>query len=210
MSKKLEEKQRRRQAEERKRAEQQRAARRRNAITGVITVLVLALVVGLIVVQRSGEREQVEGVAAREAGCGEIQEVEDQGRSHIAAGATHDPYNSNPPTSGPHFDQPATTGFYSDPLQPEQLVHNLEHSQIVIWYDPGAPQTTIDQIEALVDQEREATVAAPYPEIEEGTFVLTAWTRSQSCERVSQDIVNDFRRQFQGMGPERIAPPFTG
>lgn len=211
MSKKLAEKQQRRLAEERRRSEQRRAARRRNGITAVITLVVVALVVGLIMFERGGGSESAQGVAAGEAGCGEIEEFDNQGRDHISVGATHDPYNSSPPTSGPHYDQPATTGFYTDPLEPEQLVHNLEHGMIVIWYDPGASQTTLDQIEALVDQEREATVAAPYDDIDDRyNFVLTAWQNSQGCARVSQEVVDDFRRELQGQGPERIAPPFTG
>ena len=35
---------------------------------------------------------------------------------HIKVGESHEPYNSNPPTSGPHYDQTARSGFRTDIL----------------------------------------------------------------------------------------------
>lgn len=213
MSKKLQEKQQRRLAEERRREEQQRAARRRNLVTISVAAVVVALVVGSIFYQRQQEEKTLEnvGVAASEAGCEAIERPEEQGRDHIEEGAPHDPYNTSPPTSGPHYGTPAQPDFYASALPPEQLVHNLEHGQIVIWYRPDAPQETIDAIEALTEQEPGATVASPYEDIEEPyTFALTGWQGLQRCTRVSQEVVDDFRRAFQGKGPEALTPPFTG
>jgi hypothetical protein len=85
------------------------------------------------------------------------------------------------------------------------LVHNLEHGQIVFWYDPEAPQAVVDALEAVVDEQPDALIAVPWPEIESPyTFTMTAWTRSQSCRQVSQDVVNEFRAEFQGKGPENV------
>ncbi|MFN2524889.1 MAG: DUF3105 domain-containing protein [Actinomycetota bacterium] len=212
MSKKLLEKQRRRLEEEKRRAEQRSAARRRNVITLVVAILVLALVIGAIYVQRRAEEPSGPvGVAAGEAGCGPIERDEEQSRDHIEVGTPHEPYTTSPPSSGPHYETPAATGFYPSPLEPEQVVHNLEHSQIVIWYRSDVSEQTLDQIEAVVDQEPQATVALPYDDIEgSASFVLTAWTASQSCARVSQEVIDDFRREFQGKGPEKFVPEFEG
>ncbi|HEX2240350.1 MAG TPA: DUF3105 domain-containing protein [Actinomycetota bacterium] len=212
MSKKLLEKQRRRLEEEKRLAERRSAARRRNLITLVVAVVVSALVVGAIYMQRRAEEPSGPvGVAASQAGCGAIERPEEQGREHIEVGSPHEPYSSSPPTSGPHYETPASTGFYPSALEPEQVVHNLEHSQIVIWYRPDVSETTLDQLEAIVDQEPLATLAVPYEDIEgSASFVLTAWGASQSCARVSQEVIDDFRRQFQGQGPEKLVPPFDG
>ena len=214
MSKKLEEKQARRLAEERRKAEQRKAALRRNAVTIGTAVLVSAIVVVAIVMQKKdgtgGVPDNV-GVSAAEANCGEIETFEEQPADHIDPGSAHEPYNSSPPTSGPHYEVPAESSFFVDPLPPEQLVHNLEHGQIVIWYLPDAPAETLQQIEDLVRQEPLATAAAPYSDIESpNQFVLTAWGASQECEKVSQEVVDDFRREYQGKAPEKIAPPFEG
>ena len=58
-------------------------------------------------------------------------------------------YSSTPPTSGCHLDSPADWGPYTSPQNPVQLIHNLEHGGIVIWYQPGAVEA--DEVAALTD-----------------------------------------------------------
>lgn len=58
-----------------------------------------------------------------------------QGQEHIQNGAEHPAYNSNPPTSGWHYQQPAKAGFYDKPMADETLLHNLEHGHVVISYN---------------------------------------------------------------------------
>jgi hypothetical protein len=219
VSKKLQEKQRRRLEQERRQQERRRAARRRNLVTVGIGVLVALLVVVLVIRDRQQETEATEeltGISAEEAGCGEVEEPDTEGRTHVDVG-TQVEYGTTPPTSGDHWPVdgnvpvPANTGFYTTPLEEEQLVHNLEHSHIVIWYRPDAPAEVTDALEVIVDQERVATVAVPYEQVPPGfNFVLTAWGASQACELVSQEVVNDFRSAYQGQGPERLVPPFEG
>ena len=215
MSKKLEQKKARREAEQRRIAEQKKAAFRRNALTIGAALLVTAIVVAAIWFQKEeatapGGAENV-GVAAAQAGCGEIEEPEEQEAAHIEVGEPHDAYSSSPPTSGPHYVEPAVASFYPDQQTTEQIVHNLEHSQIVIWYSPDASPETLDSIEAVVSQESQATLAVPYPDIEPPyEIVLGAWGAMQQCEQVSQEVIDDFRREYQGQGPEKLVPPFEG
>lgn len=213
MSKKLQEKQRRRLEQERRQQEQRQAARRRNLVTVGIAVLVALLVVILVIRDRQQETEETEeltGVAAAQAGCGEVEETDEEGKTHVPEG-TDVEYGTTPPTSGDHYATPANAGFYPVALPEEQLVHNLEHGLIVIWYRPDAPSQVREALEVVVDQERVATVATPYDLVPTGfNFVMTAWGASQACEKVSQEVVDDFRREYQGKGPEKIAPPFTG
>ena len=57
------------------------------------------------------------------------------GAQHIPAGSVaHPPYNSNPPTSGWHWPQPAAWGTYDAELPDEQVIHNLEHGGVWIAY----------------------------------------------------------------------------
>lgn len=220
MSKKLEEKQRRREAEERKKDALRKAQRKRNLITTVVALLVAGGVVAAIFMQREAETTATStyGVSETEANCGEIEEHEIQGADHIAVGDSHSGYATNPPTSGPHYNEaglgPVQTGFYTDASEapPEGVVHNLEHGMIVFWYSPDAPPEVIEDLELAVDDESVASVATPWSDIEgDANFVMTAWGVSQSCEQVSRQVVNDFRRAYQGIaGPEKIAPPFSG
>ena len=69
------------------------------------------------------------------------------GQTHIATRSPGGPYSSTPAASGPHWDTPANWGVYQTPQAQEQVIHNLEHGGIVIWYQ--ADQVTADQIAAL-------------------------------------------------------------
>ena len=213
MSKKLEQKQARRLEEERRKAERRREALRRNFVTIGVAVLVTAIVVAAIVYQRDQEEGVAGdiGVSIAEANCTDVERPEDQGRAHIDIGTPHEPYSTDPPTSGPHYEVPAATGFYPDQLPPEQLIHNMEHGQIILWYKPDLPQESTTAIEDLVSAESQATIATPYANIEpQYEVVVTAWRATMSCEKISQAAIDEFRLQFQGKAPEPLTRPFEG
>jgi hypothetical protein len=233
VSKKLEDKRARRLEQERRKAARQREARRRTLLTTGIAVLVAALVVFLIVSERQGERaaqNEPIGVRLAQAGCTDPQSFPDQTQglasTHIEVGSPHDPYNSSPPTSGPHYSQQAAPGFYPAVLPVEQVVHNLEHGQVVIWYSPDSSEETITMIEDYVERENdkaartpdprsgksqlEPLLGVPYDDIQNGTYAMTTWTNLQTCDRFSSAAVDEFRTQFQGLAPEQFAAPFRG
>lgn len=220
MSKKLEQKQARRLEQERRKAEHRKEALRRNMITIVVAILVAGLVVFAITNEKQKKKDPV-GVASGEAGCEEPQTFEAQEGQHIEEGSAHDPYNSNPPTSGPHYATPADTGFYPAPLETEQVVHNLEHGQIVIWYSSDLSAQDQDLVEEITEDERAATVAVPYDIDPKYKLVLTAWNAGEGkddngtgilegCTDISQEAVNEFRAAYQGKGPEPFTAPFNG
>jgi len=224
MSKKLQEKQRRRLAEQMRRDQQRKAARRSNMITIAIALVIAAAVTVFIISERSGDSDAPpapEGVAASEAGCDEVEDHEEEGSNHVDAGTNVD-YETSPPTSGNHWppENVADPGFYPDAVDEESLVHNLEHGQIVIWYDPDASTQTQENLQGLVNSANDPDalpgsqptgpiIAVPYGDVPEGkSLVLTAWTHSQACSSYSLEAINDFREKFQGRGPEPVAPIF--
>lgn len=216
MSKKLQEKQRRRLAEQARKAQQQKAQRRSNLITLGIALLVGAVVVFLILQQTGGsDTAAPAGTDASEAGCTDIETSQAEGRQHVEDGTDVD-YGTNPPTSGDHYGVQADPGFYPSALPEEQVVHNLEHGQIIIWYAPDAPDAVKDDLEAYVDAANDAVsvqeipplVAVPYDGLEgDATYGLSAWTANQSCVDYSKDVIDSFRQRFQGKGPEVVGVP---
>ena len=107
------------------------------------------------------------------------------GRTHFAQGETYNDYNSNPPTSGPHTAAVAP-GVYDVPVPKESAVHNMEHGQVVVWYNcDGGPQpldeptcTGLRQDLATIVTEAndsgKRVLMTPYAEMDR-RIALTAW-----------------------------------
>jgi Protein of unknown function (DUF3105) len=82
-------------------------------------------------------------------------------------------YNSFPPSSGPHYQQPAPWGIYDDPIKQTILVHNLEHGGIVIQHGDVSEETLKD-IQSFYQDDPYGLVVAPYPRLGK-KIALTAW-----------------------------------
>ena len=62
-------------------------------------------------------------------------------------------WSTFPPSAGAHFDTWAVWGFYRQAVNPREVVHNEEHGGVVIWWGPGVPDATVDELEAFYQQE---------------------------------------------------------
>ncbi|MEP7358026.1 MAG: DUF3105 domain-containing protein [Anaerolineales bacterium] len=136
------------------------------------------------------------------------QDVTVQGRDHIAEGVPHDPYNSDPPTSGPHYAQPAQAGFYDDAPADEYLVHSMEHGYVIIWYNCAQYTAgTCDDLKAKVrDTLSRAGVSAisgtlkliavPRPSMPQ-VLALTAWGRIDKLTQYNASEIIDFIKAFR-------------
>ncbi|MBF8282349.1 MAG: hypothetical protein A2W37_10930 [Chloroflexi bacterium RBG_16_63_12] len=136
---------------------------------------------------------------------------------HIPIGQPHAPYNSNPPTSGPHYEQAAEVGFYDQAPPDEQLVHNLEHGHVIIWYNCG--ELTESQCSRLKSQIREVMasagnslitgtpklVAVPRTEMET-QVALTTWGRLDKFGAFDRQRILNFIKFFRDKAPENNAP----
>ena len=116
-------------------------------------------------------------------------------------------YNSFPPTSGDHWSATQSCGFYENPVPDERIVHNLEHSNIVISYNlPN--QADVDALkvayENLDDGWREHfTVVRPYDQIEVGQVALSAWGVMDVMDGVDEARISRFYEHYVGrLGPE--------
>ena len=82
-------------------------------------------------------------------------------------------YNSFPPSSGPHYAQPAPWSIYPDSVKQTILVHNLEHGGIVIQYG-DVSEETVKEIRSFYQDDPYGVVVTPYPRLEK-KIALTAW-----------------------------------
>lgn len=123
---------------------------------------------------------------------------------HIPAGETAT-YNSNPPTSGAHYDVPAPWGIHNQAPLDESLVHNLEHGGIVISYNPAQIQG--QTLEELRTQARELSqvnprvVLTPRDDLDTA-IALTAWGYLEKLDSYDSTVVKAFYDAHIGRGPE--------
>lgn len=133
-----------------------------------------------------------------------------QGRDHIADGATHPPYNSNPPSSGSHYTSTVRGGFYEEPLPDELVIHNLEHGDVWIAYHPDISDEAKETLESFAGQ---YVVVSPRSE-NEGGVSLVAWGRVDTFdienEFVDEGRIRDFIRRYDNRGPEKVRGIQTG
>lgn len=124
------------------------------------------------------------------------------GRDHIAEGTTHPSYNSNPPTSGPHYASPATPRFYDQELPDEQLVHNLEHGHIWIAYKPNLSPEIVKRLKGFAG----GSVIVTARSKNDNDIALVAWGRLDKFniqnDELSPQRISDFISRYRNRGPE--------
>lgn len=151
----------------------------------------------------------------------------DDGNAHVAVGTTcrspdapcgPDPYSSTPATSGPHWDPSgvANWGVYSTPQNETQLIHNLEHGGIVIWYEPA--QLDADQISQLTSYVqaqisqgiggRYKFILSPWAGEELASpIAVTAWRHLLFLDEVDIGAIDAFVGERYGLAPEPNGGP---
>lgn len=134
---------------------------------------------------------------------------EAQSREHIAIGATHPVYNSNPPSGGWHYNAPAQTGIYDKELPDEQIIHNLEHSHIWFAYKPDlAPE----QIEALAEIAKDygSRIIMTPRAANDLPIAIVAWEhvyKLNAVDATSERQIKAFIDAYRNIaGPERNIP----
>ncbi len=133
---------------------------------------------------------------------GDVYEI--QGREHIPEGSAHDPYNSNVPTSGPHYAKEADWGVYDQELPDEQLVHNLEHGGIWISYTKLSDDER-RQLTALAKAYPQTVIMTPRAK-NENRIVLASWGRLMKFDRIDEQKIRDFIRSNKNHSPEPLVP----
>ena len=83
-------------------------------------------------------------------------------------------YNSFPPSSGPHYAQPAPWGIYPDSIKQTILVHNLEHGGIVIQDGNGVSKDDVQKLQSFYQDDPSGLVVAPYDKLG-NKIAATAW-----------------------------------
>ncbi len=111
-----------------------------NWIVLSILLLVITIVVAAVFIQyQKSEKQSKQSSRIYVEGIGKKAEMH-QTRKHFDSSKNINDiipggYKTIPPTSGDHWSFWAKCGFYPDGIDDEQIVHNLEHSNVVINYN---------------------------------------------------------------------------
>ena len=187
----------------RRKEKKRKESLRSKLIWGLIIIAVVVLIGNIIrIVQRPAE-----GV-----------EFPLQDATHISESEALPEYNSNPPTSGRHYNGPLNRGFYdvedipaisAEPVG--HLVHNLEHGYIILWYNcdiiSEAECTTLK--EELQDYLNGSLVPKQIAFPWSGTdfpVVLTSWGRMLEMSEFNASIARTFANANRLLAPEPNAP----
>ena len=131
-------------------------------------------------------------------------------REHVPVGAGVS-YRTNPPASGPHYDQWIPRGgFFTDPQPSGLWIHNLEHGYIVVLYNCSTDcPDLVAQLRGFYEAAPNASgfgyrklVVTPYREMSQ-RLVAVAWARMEQYDEFDQDRLMRFYRAWVNKGPEQ-------
>lgn len=122
----------------------------------------------------------------------------DLGNRHIQSPTEpHEPYNTDPPTSGPHLPYLAPWGIHTRPIVQQLQVHNLEDGGVLVQYNCTCPDL-VEKLAAIVRKYDKFVILAPYPTMK-SRVALTAWTRIDTMEELEEARVRRFIEAYRGI-----------
>lgn len=180
--------------------------RRNNNLMMAGAGVVLVLLIGLVVYLNIRGAQPVAGETV----------LASQGNVHIDFGGTSPvPYNSIPPTSGPHYGNLVGWGVYEEPQRYEHLVHNLEDGGVVVYYQcpdgcPEIVQELKEIVQPFIDQGQHVVLApndptwsinggAPLQQDMGARIAITAWQRILKLDEVDSGKIRAFIQKYQGI-----------
>lgn len=134
-----------------------------------------------------------------------VELFESEGAEHLESGKRAF-YKTDPPTSGPHSPQWLPPSVYKlEDTKPELLVHNLEHGNIVIYFDRASIKES--DLKWLIQQANEYLgqwdgVLLVERSDKNHPLILTAWRAMLRLKKFEKPRVLSFIDTFRGRGPE--------
>ena len=124
----------------------------------------------------------------------------DQGNRHVQSlNETIPPYNSEPPTSGPHLPYVAPWGIHTEPIPRQLQVHNLEDGGVLVQYNcPDSCPDLVAKLKAIVSGYDHQVILAPYPGMKT-RIALTAWTRLDAFDDFDEKRIQGFITAYRGI-----------
>lgn len=121
----------------------------------------------------------------------------------------HEPYATDPPTSGPHVTQLAAHGYRTDTLVDEIQVANLSRGFVIVHFKDAGLEAEMRQLAA--EFEGHEVIVQPDAGLPAETAVaLTAWGRIERLDTYDKGRVYNFVRNYAGLGQPSATPVAGG
>jgi hypothetical protein len=138
--------------------------------------------------------------------------------AHVPEGQDPGPFNSDPPTSGPHYAEEYDAGFYEESSPESQVTypegylgHNLEHGYVIYWYNCALlAESKCAELKkqistSMADNGGTKLIAFPRASIDV-PVVMTTWGQMQRFETFDEDLARKFVSANRNRAPEPNAP----
>lgn len=114
-------------------------------------------------------------------------------------------YNSNPPTSGPHFsDWHKEWKFYKEEQPIGGLIHNMEHGGVVLFYSSSIEDSVKDDLESYVEGNFKIIASPKYGLGKD--MVLAAWGVYEEFDYFDEASFDRFYKAHLNKAPETVYP----
>ena len=171
------------------------------SIGGVAVLAVVALVIGVIVVNAQPKVDpasiSVEGVKT----------WDNLASTHVTGTVDYEgTLGMNPPAGGPHNQVWLNCGVYTEPQVNENAVHPLEHGAVWVTYDPD--KISGDALTSLQDKMPSTfSILSPYPGLP-APVVASAWGAQVQLTGVDDERLDSFIDKYwrSASAPEPNAP----
>lgn len=166
-------------------------------IIGVVIITIFILSGGIWFLSIQGAKEQTK---LSKSLIGET--IASQGANHVPEG-TKEEYNTNPPTSGPHYANSQPAGIYDKPVPDGNLIHSMEHGAVILWYKSDIPASDSAKLKSVfTNVPVSKKIMVPRDSLDV-PIALTSWGRLLKLQTIDEDQIKTFMETNEDRGPEK-------
>ena len=171
---------------------------------GAAIIFVAGLIYWSVTASQKAEEQAMaeQALLAQQANPGSAVEIMES--FHIQPGAEREAYNSNPPTSGPHYARPAQWGIYSQEIPEGGIIHSLEHGGIWISYRPELDDDSRKVLESIARKHSGSVIVSPRAE-NDSLIAVASWGRVANMDAVDELAINAYIQFNKNNSPEKLA-----
>ena len=163
-----------------------------------IGLLTLVIIIGGVWLSSKEEVKNQEKLSKAMMG----EKMADEGAGHVGRNETHSAYESNPPTSGPHWVGVAGPGIKSKPVADELVLHSMEHGAVVVWYREGLDQSDVDKITEAFNNSSGKKIMLARKDLDV-PVALTSWGYLLKLQTIDEAKIKEFIETNNDRAPEK-------